>query len=105
MSEDKLRKCTFDITPTVRVEIRGESHPKGYPFCRRDGGLVKRFLQFLIDEDIYTTHNTGGSVGGGSVVKYFSAEDAGRIRVWLVQQPEIQEGMKHDGEEEVSGDG
>lgn len=89
-----MPKVTFEITPMVQVYIRGELPKDSGGFAaRRDGGLEKRFIKWCIEHEVFAISGTGGHGGRGSYLGYYSAEDAGRIRVWLLQQPEVQEGL------------
>ena len=96
--------CTFEITPVVRVAIRGRRATRAeekranvgrapldqYPLCPIDGGLVGRFLDWAIREEIYPAV-TGGTSGGGVHVAYYAAADVERIRAWLAAQPDTRE--------------
>jgi hypothetical protein len=68
-------KSTCSLTPLVRVEIRSEWPPDSR-------GLISRFLQWTIDQEILG--EPGGGSGRGVFVGFYPPPDAERIREWLV---------------------
>ena len=82
-----MPRITFAIKPVVCVTITGD----GKYGSRKDEGLVSRFLQFQIENKIYTTVR-GGHSGAGSYCGFFAPEDATKIQTWLIEQ-----GAKKDG--------
>lgn len=89
----KKLKITFSVMPLVRVEIRGEKHPKGFPYLPLDDGLVARFLAWAREVDLWSAR--GGTTGPGIYVGYHSPADAKKIRAWLAAE----------GCAEIEGDG
>ena len=73
-AERKLR-ITYEATPIVWIEVRGEAPSKAeqamapLPVARRDGGLVGRLLGFMNAHDIYRAvrpgHAGAGEYSGG----------------------------------------
>jgi hypothetical protein len=82
-------KVTATLHQVYRVAIRG-TKPEGLRI-RQDGGLVSRFLDFTIEEDI-SPAVSGGMCGGGSFVGYYYEPEANRIIGWLKGQ-----GVEIDG--------
>ncbi|MDP3697514.1 MAG: hypothetical protein Q8R55_05880 [Candidatus Taylorbacteria bacterium] len=82
-----MQKVTFGIKPIVCVTITGSGEYRS----RKDNGLVARFLQFQIDNQIYTAVR-GGYSGAGSYCGFFAPEDVAKIEAWFIEQ-----GAKKDG--------
>lgn len=72
---------TFSAMPLVRIEIRGRTHPRGFPYLPIDDGLVHRFLGWLLEAGVWTAR--GGTSGPGIYVGYFNPDDAERVRAWI----------------------
>jgi hypothetical protein len=73
--------CTFSALDVVAIKIRGEGG--GHGRCPNDGGLVGRFLQWSIEEDVYPL-SMGGHSGGGSYLHFYGSEDAEKVKKWLL---------------------
>lgn len=78
-----MAKVMFTSEQVVRVAIRGEGE-LGAPRILEDGGLVKRFLDMLVDEDIFPVYTLAS--GAGRFVGLFNARDASKVEEWLIQQ-------------------
>ena len=79
-----MSKVTSEITPVVCIQIKGEGE-EDVSRVRDDGGLVKRLLKFLLDNDIDTAIR-GGHSGAGAYCGFFYAEEAEVIQKWLLEQ-------------------
>jgi len=82
MNESTNKKCSAYATKCVCIEIKGTPHSKGFPYLPDDGDLVSEFLQWSLDNKIYTLIS-GGHSGGGSYKGFYSEEDADKICEWL----------------------
>jgi hypothetical protein len=74
--------------PTVAVIIRGEPAkqvPGCLPMLPNDGGLIKRLLGFMSAAGISDVL-AAGHVGGGTMLKFFTAGDAKKVVGWLKAQ-------------------
>lgn len=80
-----MPRVTFSLTPVVQVEVRGEPHPKGFPYLPTDDGLVSRFVRWLDAERIHPAI-PGTVAGQGVYLAFYSAEDAERVAAWLREQ-------------------
>lgn len=69
------KKSTFALISVVRVEINWQNNPE----------LMKKFGQFQTENNIYPAVR-GGSSGPDSYCYYYTAEDAGKIKSWLLKQ-------------------
>lgn len=79
-----MSKMTFSEQTVVHVEVRGEPHPKGFPYLPIDDeNLIGRFLDWCRANEIYPA-TRAGMTGPGINVAFYSPEDARRIREWLV---------------------
>ena len=78
-----MPKVTFAIKPVVCVTIKGEGEDG--PYVREDGGLVERFLQFKMDNKLFSGIGMG-RCGTGDFLGFFAPEDAAKIRAWLQEQ-------------------
>lgn len=76
-------KCTFSIGYVVVVKIRGEGGGRGY--LPDDGGLVQRFNQWTLDEEVYSLNINGGYSGGGGYMGFYTPEDAEKVQAWLLE--------------------
>lgn len=65
----------------VWFSFSGDPHPKGFPYCPDDHGLVLKFLKWCTDEKIHSPIRTGMS-GGGQYVGAFFRGDAKRVLEW-----------------------
>jgi hypothetical protein len=72
---------TFGLTPVVEVKVRGEERD---PYCPDDGGLVCKLMQWLWDEQIFSTPG-GGVTGGGVYIAKHWPSDAAKIKTWLLE--------------------
>ena len=84
-----MPKVTFSIEPVVYVHIAGEGEEESLR-VREDGGLVARFLQFQMDNQVYPAVR-GGWSGAGSYGGFFAPQDASKIETWLLKQGATQE--------------
>lgn len=85
-------KCTFSIGSVVVVKIRGEGG--GGVYLPDDGGLVERFLQWCLKEEVYSLNIGGGYSGGGGHMGFYTPEDAERIQTWLLANGAINDDDK-----------
>lgn len=79
-----MAKVTFSIEPVVCITILGEKKSKKNDF-REDDGLIGRFMRFAIDNKIFTVKHRGYS-GPGMYLHFYTAEDATKIKAWLLKQ-------------------
>ena len=91
-----MPNVTFSMRTVVCVEIKGEkveqkfdpndtTEYSNFPTLPNDGGLVRRFLEFLEKEAIYPII-LGGYSGGGRYQGFFCPQDASRIEAWLIEK-------------------
>jgi len=88
--EKDLSAATFttENENLVRVTIRGkEINGKKINSCilYQDSGLIKKFLKFLLRENIREAVSVG-KLGGEMYQGYFTTEDAAKIEAWINDQ-------------------
>jgi len=88
--EKDLSAATFttETENVVRVTIRGKVlNGKKINSCilYEDSGLIKKFLKFLLKENIHEAISVG-RIGGGTYQGYFTVENAERIEAWINDQ-------------------
>lgn len=77
---------TFEMTPVVWVRIRAPLPlPGEWPQIGMDGGVVRRFQNWCMENNV-TTAIVAGSVGGGRMSMGFAPEDADKIRTFLLAE-------------------
>lgn len=75
------RKLVYTATAVVWVSVRWE--PNEFPKVPDDGGLVRRLLDFINENDIVRPRVGGGVTGVGMFSAPFYAKDAKRVVAWL----------------------
>lgn len=87
-----MPKVTFTTQPVVCVCILGEEDDSPFvkgeinlPVCPDDGGIVREFLNFQRDEEIYPVAKMPCMSGGGAYFGFFTAEDVVKITAWLLE--------------------
>lgn len=82
-----MPKVTFTSQAVVCIHITGEKvdHPH-FLCCPKDGGLVARFLDFMLKEKIFPVYGMPRRSGAGQFFGFFADEDVARIEAWLVEQ-------------------
>ena len=73
----------FETIPVVCVTVSAKDDMK----------LIRRLNKFEFDEEIYPAVR-GGHSGAGSHCGFYSAEDAEKIKQWLLEQ-----GVEHSNEQ------
>ena len=73
----------YSVSPVICVRIIGKY--EGPARARDDGGIIRRFLQFLIDEEIANEVSAGHS-GAGSYTGFFQPKDQEKIAGWLAKE-------------------
>lgn len=76
-------KVTYSIMTVHAVRIRGEGGGAGY--LPADDGLVQKFLQWMIEKEVYGLSGFGGHSGGGTYLGFFTYEDACKAQEWLIK--------------------
>lgn len=79
-----MAKVTFSIEPVICVTILGEKNKRKNDF-REDDGLIGRFLEFSLENEIFPTKRNG-YCGRGTYIGFYTAEDAVEIEAWLLEQ-------------------
>ena len=74
-------RVTFTASPVVWVVIKGEERDE-YE-TRDDGGLIGRFMAWMLKERVFQSRAGGGTVGGGVFMGAFAPADAERVIDWL----------------------
>lgn len=77
------------MTKVVRIRVDGEpvevEGPPYLPACPNDGGLVERLLDYMQEAGIHPALRER-KTGGGRYYGFFFAEDAEKIKGWLLDQ-------------------
>ena len=77
-------RVTYHATPVVWIHIRGEKKDTNSSRVRSDGGLVTRFLEWCLSNEVYTAPEVrAGYSGGGGHAAAYHVEDAERAIAWL----------------------
>lgn len=84
-------KVVAEVHRLFRVSIKG-SRAEGLSIIKFDDGLVSRFVDFLVEEEISSPVRSG-SYGPGSYSGYFYEPEADKILGWL----KAQGGVEIDG--------
>lgn len=86
-----LPQVTFSTPETVAVRIRGE----GGDGIRlpSDGGLIFKFIGWLIENEMWSL-SLGGHSGPGTYLGFFDPEYLPRIREWLTLNGAIEDDKK-----------
>ena len=71
----RVPRVTTSIKHVLQVNIIGEDNEPGY--VRTDGGMVSRFLEFMIEHNVHAIFTP--SVGGGSYYGYFDLRHKKRL--------------------------
>ncbi|MCX6787141.1 MAG: hypothetical protein NTY93_01285 [Candidatus Kaiserbacteria bacterium] len=71
---------TFEIKPMVLVTIEEENKN-----IRKDGGLIHRFMHFLVDQDADVAYSVDDTPFG-RWRGFLTVKDAKKAKVWLLKQ-------------------
>lgn len=86
--ENRRPKVTFATMPVVAIFVSGEraeQPPGALPVLPNDGGLIQHLYDFMRAAGIGDAVSAGHS-GGGTMLKFFSGNDAKKVLGWLKAQ-------------------